>query len=205
MRRTCPRCLRPAPFCPCADLPRVANLTRVLLLQHPREARLAIGSAWLLKAGLLNIESHRGVCFEEHVRARELSRAPGAVLLAPGGVSARQPVAGGTPTVLVVVDATWHQAEKMMRLNPFLSRLPRVSVDAGRPSGYGELRREPAPGCLSTVEAVALALGDIEGKGERFAPLVRAFHHSVHLQLSCARGARRAPRHRPGVVARQPA
>jgi DTW domain-containing protein YfiP len=95
------------------------------------------------------------------------------------------------------VDATWRQAEKMARLNPWLEPLPRHSVDAGRPSGYGDLRREPGPGLLSTVEAVALALGALEGDPARFEPLVSAFHRAVALQLECARGAGRAPRHRP--------
>jgi len=203
MRPTCPRCLRPPPFCPCRSLPRVATRTRVLLLQHPREARLAIGSAWLLQAGLVNVESHRGVSFEASDRVRALAQAPGAVLLAPGGPPAAEVARAGPPSLLVVVDATWKQAEKMMQANPGLASLPRASVDAGRSSGYRDLRREPAPGLLSTVEAVALALGAFEGGPERFAPMVDAFHRAVDLQLACARGERRAPRHRPGSRARR--
>jgi DTW domain-containing protein YfiP len=180
----------------------VAARTRVLLLQHPREARLAIGSAWLLRAGLLDVESLRGVSFEHHPRARALAAAPGAALLAPGGAPARA-LRGDPPEVLVVVDATWRQAEKMARQNSWLDALPRVSVDAGRPSGYGELRREPGPGLLSTVEAVAVALGELEGEPERFEPLLAAFRRAVALQLACARGERRAPRHRPPARVRR--
>jgi DTW domain-containing protein YfiP len=176
--------------------------TRVLLLQHPREARLAIGSAWLLRAGLTQVESHRGVDFEHHLRVRTLAATPGTALLAPGGVPAGQ-ARSEPPPLLVVVDATWHQAEKMARLNPWLDTLPRLSVDAGRPSGYGELRREPGPGLLSTVEAVALALGALEGEPARFSPMVDAFHRVVALQLACARGEGRAPRHRPGAAVRR--
>jgi len=175
----------------------------VLLLQHPREARLAIGSAWLLQAGLANVESLRGVSFEESERVRTLAAGPGAVLLAPGGPPVAEVARAGPPGLLVVVDATWRQAEKMMRANPALAALPRASVDAGRPSGYRDLRREPAPGLLSTVEAVALALGAFEGEPERFAPMVDAFHRAVDLQLACARGESRAPRHRPGAAARR--
>lgn len=174
----------------------------MLLLQHPREARLAIGSAWLLKAGLSNVESHRSVSFERHGRVRALAATPGAALLAPGGTPAGQ-ASGAPPPVLVVVDATWPQAEKMARINPWLEALPRLSVDAGRPSGYGDLRREPGPGLLSTVEAVALALGALEGDPDRFDPLVAAFHRAVALQLEFARSARRAPRHRPPASLRR--
>ena len=45
----CPRCLRPTGFCVCAGLVPAPSRTRVVLLQHPREARLAICSAWLTR------------------------------------------------------------------------------------------------------------------------------------------------------------
>lgn len=64
-------------------------------------------------------------------------------------------------------------------------------------SGYGELRREPAPGHLPTIEAVALALGALERDPARFAPMGEAFRRMVELQLEYAQGERRSPRHRP--------
>jgi hypothetical protein len=96
-----------------------------------------------------------------------------------------------------VVDGTWLQAEKMLEKNPSLAALPRLSISPGRPSGYGELRREPAEGHLPTIEAVALALGALERDPARFAPMVDAFRRMVELQLECSRGERRRPRHRP--------
>ena len=197
MRASCTRCLRPAEFCVCDGLPVAASRTRVVLLQHPREARLAICSAWLTRIALSNAELHRGVSFEADPRVQELARLPGAALLFPGpGATPAREVASHPPPVLFAVDGTWHQAEKMLRLSPSLAALPRLSVDAGRPSGYTGLRAEPGAVHLSTLEAVALALGDLEGAPERFAPMVAAFHRSVALQLACARGERRSPRHR---------
>lgn len=169
----------------------------MVLLQHPREARLAICSAWLTRIALENAELLRGVGFEEHGRVRELAAVPGAALLFPGpGSTAAAELAGSPPPVLFAVDGTWHQAEKMLRLSPTLAALPRVSVDAGRPSGYQGLRREPGAVHLSTLEAVALALGAIERDPGRFEPMVSAFRRGVDLQLECARGERRSPRHR---------
>jgi len=95
-----------------------------------------------------------------------------------------------------VIDGTWLQAEKMLERNPALAALPRLSISPGRPSGYRELRREPAPGHLPTIEAVALALGALERDPARFAPMVEAFRRMVDLQLDCSRGERRSPRHR---------
>jgi DTW domain-containing protein len=197
VRARCTRCRRPTEFCVCAGLPAVPSRTRVVLLQHPREARLAICSAWLTRLSLENAELHRGVAFEGSNRVMELARLPGAVLLYPGaGSTPARALASSPPPVLFAFDGTWHQSEKMLRLSPTLAALPRLSVDAGRPSGYAGLRAEPGAVHLSTLEAVALALGDLEGAPERFAPMIAAFHRSVALQLACARGERRSPRHR---------
>jgi DTW domain-containing protein YfiP len=169
----------------------------VVILQHPREARLAICSAWLTRLALENAEIHRGVRFGEDPRIREIAATPGAAVLFPGPGSAPIPSpAGDPPPFLIVVDGTWTQAEKMLRLNPALAALPRLSLSPVLPSGYGALRREPAEGHLPTLEAVALALGALEGDAARFEPMVAAFRRSVALQLECAGGERRRPRHR---------
>jgi DTW domain-containing protein YfiP len=197
VRPTCLRCLRPTSFCVCALAPPVASRTRVVLLQHPREARVAICSASLTRLSLHNAELHRGVCFEDHPRVRAVASSPGAALLFPG--EGAQPVAsraGAPPELLVVVDATWFHAEKMLRANPSLARLPRLAVASATPSGYGALRAEPAPHCLATVDAVACALGALEGDPARFQPMRDAFRVQVERQLACATGASRSPRHR---------
>lgn len=201
MRDRCLRCLRPRAFCFCEGLAAVAPRTRVVLLQHPREARLAICSAWLAHVALAGSELHVGFRFEDHPRVRALVREPGTALLYPGGA----PLDAGAPAgvrTLVVVDGTWPQAAKMLDANPAIAALPRLSLAAAGPSGYGDLRREPGPGHLSTIEAVAAALGAIEGLPARFEPMCAAFRRGVERQLACARGPARAPRHRPGSSGR---
>ncbi len=195
------RCLRPTAFCVCADLGPIASRTRVVLLQHPREARLAICSAWLTRLALSNAELHCGVRFADHARVSEIVASPRTALLFPGeGAAAPEDLDGDPPRALVVVDGTWPQAEKMLAANPALAALPRIALSPGRPSGYRDLRREPAPGCLSTIEAVALALGALERDADRFAPMIDAFRRMVSLQLERVRGARN-PRHRAGARA----
>ena len=198
MRTACRRCLRPEAFCACAGLEPVRARTRVVLLQHPREARLAICSAWLAHLALAGSEIHRGVRFDDHPAVARILAAPGAALLFPGEGAIPVGAASPPPSTLVVLDGTWPQAVKMLRASPRLAALPRLALAPERPSGYGELRREPAPGHLSTIEAVALALGDLEGARERFEPMCAAFRLGVERQLACARGPRRNPRHRPG-------
>jgi hypothetical protein len=197
MRVTCQRCRRPDPLCVCKDLPAIPSVSRVVLLQHPREAKVAICSARLTRLALERAELHRGVVFEEDPRVRALAETPGAALLFPGGGATPAQHVPAPPSVLFVFDGTWFHAGKMLTVNPRLAALPRIAVFPSTPSGYGELRREPAPGHLSTAEAVALALGLLERDPEKFAPLVHAFRRSVELQLEVARSSRRAPRHRP--------
>jgi DTW domain-containing protein YfiP len=199
MRATCRRCLRPEAFCVCEGLGPIPSRTRVVLLQHPREARLAICSARLTRLALANAELHRGVRFEADPRVSALAAATGTALLFPGPAAVPAgALAAAPPATLVVIDGTWLQAEKMLAANPALAALPRVTLDAGHESGYGELRREPAAGHISTIAAVAHALGALEGDPARFAPMVTAFRRMVAMQLECSRGERRAPRHRPG-------
>ena len=168
-----------------------------MFLQHPREARLAICTAWLARLALAEAELHRGVGFEAEPRIRALVATPGAALLWPGeGAATAASRADDPPPILFAVDGTWHQAEKMLRANPSLAALPRIAVEPDGAGGYGELRREPAPHCLSTLEAVALALGALERDPARFAPMGEAFRRAVRLQVECTR-TRRNPRHRP--------
>lgn len=203
MRAQCRRCLRPESFCVCSGLGPIPSGTRVVILQHPREARLAICSAWLTRVALERCELHRGVRFDLDPGVRALVATPGAALLFPGAdATPADALASSPPELLVVVDGTWLQAEKMLSVNPEVAALPRVTLSPGHESGYGELRREPGPGHLSTIEAVAHALGALERDPARFEPMVTAFRRMVELQLRCAQGDRRTPRHRaPRTVA----
>ncbi|HET7754904.1 MAG TPA: tRNA-uridine aminocarboxypropyltransferase [Anaeromyxobacteraceae bacterium] len=196
MRDRCLRCLRPTTFCCCRELAPIPSQTRVVILQHPREARLAICSAWLAHVALPSSEIHQGVSFERNERVLALAATTGAALLYPGP-DATPAATAEPPPLLFVVDGTWPQAVKMLRDSPTLSALPRISVAPTGPGAYGDLRREPGPEHLSTIEAIALALGTLERAPERFAPMCAAFRRSVALQLECARGESRNPRHRP--------
>jgi len=198
VRETCQRCRRPVAFCVCEALPRLEAPTRVVLLQHPREARLAICSAWLCHAALPNSLLVRGIRFEEDAVVRPILEAPGTHLLFPGeGSVPAASLSGSPPATLVVIDGTWPQAAKMLRVNPRLAALPRIGISGAAPSGYAGLRAEPADGHLATIDAVAEALGALEADPARFAPMRAAFRLAVEKQLACAHGDRRAPRHRP--------
>ena len=64
---------------------------------------------------------------------------------------------------LVALDGNWAQAKALWWRNAWLTRLRRFVVVPDGPSLYGDLRREARPDAVSTLEAVALALGVLEG------------------------------------------
>ena len=204
MREVCRRCLRPVAHCVCGLLPRIRPAARVVIVQHPREARLAICSAWLCHAALEGSALVQAVRPDDHPAVAPLLEGPGTWLLFPGpGASVAAPALAPAVRTLLVVDATWPQALQLLRRSPMVAALPRLTLAPGTvESGYQGLRREPEPGHLATIDAVAEALGGLEGDRARYAPMREAFRVAVERQLAHARGGARSPRHRPGAAAR---
>ena len=70
----------------------------------------------------------------------------------------------------------------MLRQNPWLQRLPRLSLDDMPPSRYA-IRKAHKPGQLSTLEATCAALAQLEGGASRFDALLHAFDGFVASQM----------------------
>lgn len=183
-RQRCERCARPLSVCLCSSIVSVPTRTRVVILQHPRESDVPINTARLAELGLPNAERHVGVEFDLD-RILRPGAAP-AILLYPGE-GARdlvlEPPAG--PVTLVVIDGTWWQAKKLVRKNPAVAALPRYSLTPNQPSRY-RIRREPAAHCVSTIEAVAMALGALEGDTPGIDGILQPFEAMVEHQLRFA-------------------
>lgn len=72
-------------------------------------------------------------------------------------------VAGlGRPVNLIVPDGSWRQARKVATREPALHGVAQVKLPPGPPSRY-RLRKEPNERSVSTFEAIARALGILEG------------------------------------------
>ncbi len=203
-RADCPRCGRAVRVCYCAHLTSIPTKTRVVLLQHPREEDMAIGTARMASLCLPNSELHVGVDFEQSQELTRVLHDPKrpAVLLYPSdsAVTAadvfENPPKG--PVTLVVVDGTWWQARKLVRTNPRLAALPRIAFKAKVPSEY-RIRREPDEAYVSTIEALASVLGVLEGEPERLRALLVPFRAMIDAQIEFATKVRVA-RHRKGPV-----
>jgi DTW domain-containing protein YfiP len=89
---------------------------------------------------------------------------------------------------LVVLDATWRKSRKMLYLNPALQRLPRLALRDVPPSAY-RIRKAHAPHQLSTLEAAAHALAQLESDALRYQPLLAAFDGFVQQQAAQVQGA----------------
>ncbi|RJS18044.1 hypothetical protein DRW03_26170 [Corallococcus sp. H22C18031201] len=184
MRSLCLRCFRPESACYCAHLPQLETRTRVVFLQHPRERRVAIGTARMAHLSLPNSELYQGVDFTGHARLEELAqRRERVAVLFPGenAITVDEARAADLDTV-IVVDGTWPQAKKVVMRNPLLAGLPRIGFVPRRPSNY-RIRAEPADHCVSTIEAVVELLGQLEGDPERFDRMLKAFEFMVDTQL----------------------
>lgn len=66
--------------------------------------------------------------------------------------------------------------------SPEFHDVTKVMIDAGAPSNY-VIRTQPLEGCLSTVEAAALVLSHVEGRGEIYSQLTRPMETLCQFQL----------------------
>lgn len=188
-RAHCQRCLRPATACICACVQPVAHTTQVLVLQHPLEAQHPKGTARLLHLCLPHSrmvlgESWPADALQPLLHAawpaegeRPAEPAPDLTLLLyppsppdptlplqeppPWSMADLATLPAGAVLRLVVIDGTWRKSRKMLYLNPALQQLPRLPLQ-DVPEGHYTIRKAHKPGQLSTLEATAAALQQLE-------------------------------------------
>ncbi|HEY1097568.1 MAG TPA: tRNA-uridine aminocarboxypropyltransferase, partial [Myxococcota bacterium] len=184
MRETCWRCRRPQVVCWCNRLPSLRPRTEVVFLQHPRERHVPIGTARMAHLGLTNSRLIEGVHVDDDPRIADLfvGGVDDVAVLFPGDDARPLPAWTTPPKKLVVLDGTWSQASKLLKENPKLAALPRLSFSPPEPGRY-RIRREPTDMHLSTIEATAAVLGIIEGDVDAYRTLLLPFDQMVEQQL----------------------
>lgn len=185
-RQVCLRCRRPLSVCYCQYLTRIETTTSIVLLQHPRERDMPIGTAHMANLCLPNSRLLVGFDWQNSAELARLladpSRPP--ALLYPGEAATDLDKLPKGALTLVVVDGTWANTRKMVNRNPVLANLPRVAFRPERASEY-RIRREPNIDSVSTIEALMYVLGALEGGTERFAGLLLPFRKMIDAQLHC--------------------
>jgi len=184
----CPRCRMHQSLCVCALIPRVETRTRLTLIIHRYEDRKPTNTGRLATECLPNSQ----VCVRGHLGAPAdasvFTEGYRPILLFPSD-DARpltEFVEGDLPVELVVPDGNWRQASKVRARVSGMSQVPCAILPPGPPTLY-RLRSEPHEGGLATMEAIARALGILEGKAAQEA-LEQLFLVSVERTL-WARGA----------------
>lgn len=171
-------------LCICALIPRLETRTRLLLVMHYREERKPTNSGRLAARAIVDSEIwvRGGQDSELHALAPDPTRQ--ALLLFPSDDA--QPLdtwAGSTrPITLVVPDGTWRQASKVRARVPGMSDLPCVTLPTNDAPTQYRLRDETHPHGLATLEAIARAMGILEGAPVREA-LERVFRIMVDRSL----------------------
>jgi DTW domain-containing protein YfiP len=185
-RAVCARCLRAQSACICAWIAPVASSVELLILQHPLEVGNAKNSARLLQLSVSPSTMVTGETFDAAALTAMLEeggRTP--VLLYPDTPGVPVPAMPAAPAKLrlVILDATWRKSRKMLYCNPILQTLPRLALRAMPPSHY-RIRKAHAPDQLSTLEAAAYALMQLDAEPTRWQGLLTAFDGFVEQQLS---------------------
>jgi DTW domain-containing protein YfiP len=153
----------------CAELPVIAARTRVVIVRHHLERHRSSNSGRLAHLALANS------ALVDYPDA-PLPALDGAHLVFPVGEPTRASPSP-PPAQLVVLDASWSQARRMYRKLDGLRGLPILHLaELAMPTA--RLREAPAPGKVSTIEAIARALRLVEGDHVA-APLERLFAVAV--------------------------
>jgi DTW domain-containing protein YfiP len=151
----------------CRFIPEVDVATRVVVVMHYREWHKTTATAPLMALAVPSCEIRlrgrrgkpfiaEGLCDPER-RSLVLFPSDDAEVLTPELI-ARDP----RPVTLVVPDGNWRQAARAVRREPALSGLPRVVLPRLGKTRY-RLREEHHEDGLATYEAIARALGILEG------------------------------------------
>jgi DTW domain-containing protein YfiP len=165
----CYRCYWPARHCWCGSITPMPTRTKFVFLMHPYEhKRVKANTGRLTHLSLRDSELHLGIGFDEHEEVQALINDPAnyPVLLYPGRdavdlstVQQQDPQLSNLRVqlaarrlVVFLLDATWRLVRPMFRTSLSLQRLPRIMFSNAAPSRY-IIKRQPEPGCLSTLEA----------------------------------------------------
>ncbi|MBY5993179.1 tRNA-uridine aminocarboxypropyltransferase [Ferrimonas balearica] len=181
-RPLCHRCQRPLKACLCHALRPLSHRHPVEILMHPSEAKSAKGTATLTTAVLSQARLWLGETEVDFAPLRAALGETPCYLVYPGPDA--EPVERtriGDGAHLLLVDGTWRKTHKMLKLNPWLAALPRLSFETA-PEGNYEIRKAHRADSLSTLEATAYALQCLEGLDP--APLHDAFEALKQSQLA---------------------
>lgn len=163
----CKDCLMREELCICSLIHEFDNKVKVTLVMHKRETRKTTNTGRLACKLLKNSRilvrgaQDRPLQLENHIKDPSkcllLAVSPFAKSLTPEIVS------NLNETELIVPDGSWSHASRMVQREKLFKEMQWVQLPPGPKSRY-YLRKEPHPEGLATLEAIARALGILEGQ-----------------------------------------
>lgn len=163
----CPVCRLHKWLCLCAQAPRVATRTSLLLVVHVHELGRTSNTSRLLSLAVRDavLVGHGGREPPADL-ASYLPRDATPIVLFPGrGARTLTPeliAALPSPPALIVPDGNWKQAGRMVKRLPLLAGALKVALPSR--AFEGSALRRNRPGRMSTYEAVTQALRVLEGE-----------------------------------------
>jgi len=163
----CPGCFLHKNLCLCHSIPRLDLKTKISLVIHAKELKRTTNTGTLATKALTNSQvlirgqkdealdlsgllsdHYRTFLFYPSEEAQELTRA----LVDESSL----------PIQLIVPDGNWRQASKVHYRHPELKNILRVMISTPNSAKF-HLRAESRPEGMATLQAIAEALGVIEG------------------------------------------
>ncbi|MGZ3775156.1 MAG: tRNA-uridine aminocarboxypropyltransferase [Pseudobdellovibrionaceae bacterium] len=163
----CPVCFLNRSLCICELFPQLDLKTRVCLVIHAKELKRTTNTGRLALKCLPNSEMRVRGDTKETLDLSNLLRSDYRTLLfypSNEAVELNQAYVDldPRPIQLIVPDGNWRQASKVHYRHHELKNIPRVMIKTPNPSKL-HLRAESTPEGMATLQAIAHALGIIEG------------------------------------------
>jgi len=202
MSEKCYKCFRPVSSCYCPQISPVKTGVKFVFLMHPKEAfKQKTGTGRLASLTLTDSEIIIGIDFTNNERLNALISGTGEfarffpVVLYPAkdayftDTPAFRDAIGDRQLLVIVVDATWFFAQKMVKLSTNLHPLPKLSFKNEYRSQF-IIKQQPDPACLSTIESSYYLIEELKNAGlvpkdADQSGLMRVFHRMVEFQQLC--------------------
>ena len=171
-RPNCKRCNRPGRVCVCFAFPEIPVdiQTTIHILQHPREQDFRLLTTVPLLQQCIpenKCKVYRGKRFpySKFGDLYDICGKSNAALLYPSkdAVDIKDFAADldDEPLQLIVLDGTWQEARAIKHNCKFLDNISKVKITGSWRSEF-VIKTQPTDDCVSTLEAVAIAISQIE-------------------------------------------
>lgn len=186
---SCAACRLRRDECVCTHAPHLKISTRLILVMHSKEWHKTTNTGHFARLAIKDAEVRLHGCPKQKVISTGVDASSSTLVLYPGrGANplSREYLASLVrPLTLLVPDGNWNQANHMMRRLPMLNQARPVCL-GGTTLDLKFLRHNRCADRMSTFEAIAQALGIMEGR-ETEDDLLKFFRHVLDRMADISR------------------